>query len=95
MDTRSPSGRYHRWDDIIQKAQALPGTWQFLLPNSPASVVKTIGLRRHPALRRDDGRLEAQLRNEYKDESGKRRANVMVRWVPVGMITEGEIHTKE
>lgn len=79
--SRTPSGRYYDWPEIIRRARAAGGRFQLLIPNAPQSVVKTIRLRRAAALRLDDGHLEAYARDEYRDEDGNRRANVYVRFV--------------
>ncbi len=91
MSRRSPSGRYLNWPEIIDQARAVPGVWQVLLPDEPERLVTHIRYKRHPLLRRDDGHLEARVAHVYTSESGSRRGNVSVRWVP-HMITGG-VHT--
>ncbi len=94
MSRRSPSGRYLDWPAIIEQARLMPGVWQVLLPDEPQRLVTHIRYRRHPALRRDDGHLEARIAHVYTSESGARRGNISVRWVP-HMITKGTNTTKE
>lgn len=73
---------HHPWSLIIKETRRLPNKWAMTLPDVPARLEKKVRLREHPDLRRDDGRLEAHLRNVYEDDDGHKRGDLFLRWVP-------------
>lgn len=77
---RSPSGRYISWADLVRDARSAGGRWITAFHDAPATIVRDISQQRHPLLRHHDGRLEAQLRNGYLNESSLGRGDVYVRW---------------
>lgn len=71
------------WKAIIDEARKKGGRW-FTRPemaNAPARLESSIRLRRHPDLRVKDGRLQAELTNEYVDEQGTKRGIIWLRFL--------------
>src|SRR5688572_17411455 len=83
---RSPSGRYWEWDQIVRQCRARPGSWIVRLPNEPARLVRTVRDRSAPELHLDDGVIEVQIKNEYRDEWGRKRGDLYLRFVPHGRV---------
>lgn len=79
---RSPSNRYVLWGDIIRRSKQIPHVWWLVFSDVPAATVKAIRYRQHPDLRREDGRLDAELRNTHTDADNHTRGDLAVRWIP-------------
>lgn len=80
---RSPSGRFILWPDIIRHARRSPGVWWLVFPDVPEATALAVRYRKHPDLKRDDGRLEADLRNIHiTGATGHRRGDLYIRWIP-------------
>ena len=79
----SQSGRYYDWDGIVAELWKTPGQWRRMLPDVPAKVAKHVRLRRSPALRLDDARVEAEARFVYVDREGHKRGDIYLRLVVV------------
>lgn len=82
MKHRSKGGRLWRWGEIVAECRALPGAWAVRLPNEPRRLLRTIRERSAPELRLDDGKLEAVIRNQYRDEMGRLRGDIYIRFTP-------------
>lgn len=70
------------WSELVERGRRRPGAWlQPPLRNVPVTVVRTVRQRRHPALRVEDGHLEARAEHRYEDELGTQRCTVWLRFV--------------
>jgi len=87
---RSPSGRYHNWEQIVATLRLTPGVWALRLVNQPTRLARTVNDRSAPALRIEDGRIEAKIVNSYTDSDNRRRGDVYLRYMPAQQPSEGE-----
>lgn len=81
-DYRSASGRYLDWGAISHDARKHPGKWVVVLRNQPVRLARNVRERSHPQLRLLDGRLEARVLHSYVGETGHRRGDIHIRFVP-------------
>ena len=80
-DRRSESARYIRWSSIVNLARQNKGAWFLALADVSSRTTELVTGRRHADLRLPDGKLEASMRHEYKDENGLKRGDLYVRFV--------------
>lgn len=71
------------WEAVVAETRRRPFAWLPMFPDAPAHLVDRIRRRRHRALRRDDGTLEATIVNKYQVPGFAARGDVWVRWVPI------------
>jgi hypothetical protein len=72
---------FYNWPAIVADLRRTPGHWVPLFPDHPARLVSSIRLRRHPALRFEDGYLEATIVNKYQSPGFAPRGDIWVRYV--------------
>jgi hypothetical protein len=80
MTTRSPSGRFIHWTEIIRKCKRADGGWLLFFSNQSTRTAAAVRLKRHPDLRRDDGELQVRVTSRYVDEAGVERGDLWLRW---------------
>jgi hypothetical protein len=90
--------RNYHWQAVVKKLRRRPGKWSLEFQNVPERSVRLVRLKRHPALRFEDGYLQAQMTESYLDDEGTRRGSLWVRLVlyqdqPTDTI--GESHAQE
>lgn len=78
-----PGRNSYDWKRIVADARARDGAW-FLPPELigvPVRVAQGIKLLRHPDLIQEDGQLQATLVDPWRDQNGRKVANIYVRFV--------------
>ena len=73
---------FYNWPAVVEVLRQSPGRWQKLFPDHPARLASSIRLRRHRALRLDDGTIESTITNKYTPPGFAPRGDIWVRFVP-------------
>ena len=84
MEWRSPSGRFWHWANIVRYLRDRPETWAIRLIDQPARLVRTVNDRSSPDLHMPDGLIQVKIVYEYTDQTGRRRGDIYLRFLPDG-----------
>lgn len=90
MIERSPSGRYIRWQPIIDKLSWAPESWCYRLIDEPVRIARNIEERSSPALHLPEPwRIQTRIVNPYVDAYGIRRGDIWLRLTKLSSLPEG------
>lgn len=79
--------RRYDWRRIITNARSQPGVMQLAVTDVPQRTVQTVNERRIEDLEIEDGVLRAELRNQYRAETGHIRGDMFVVFYPEEKLT--------